>query len=113
MSWNISYVHANTEFKFCIAMQNLIPYATLILSQLLPNMMDIHIKTLKGHIYTLQMEPSQTIDDLKTKFSKSQGIPPDQQRLIYNSKVLENDQTLDSYEISNGCTIYLVLRLRS
>lgn len=72
----------------------------------------IFIKTLQGKTLTLEVKPEDSIGAIKQRIFEKEGIPVDQQRLVFNGKQLEDNQSVNDYNMADGCSVHLVLRLR-
>ena len=74
--------------------------------------MQLFVKTLTGKTVSIEVEEGESIEDVKAKIAEKEGIPPEQQRLIFGGQQLQDAKTLDDYNVGDDATLHLVLRLR-
>lgn len=74
--------------------------------------MQIEVKANNGSQFVLIVQPSDTIEAIKLQIKDHEGIHEDKQRLVFNGQQLEDSRTVSDYNIQNGDTVHLVLRIR-
>jgi len=74
--------------------------------------MQVFVKTLSGKTISVDVEPDESVESLKAKIREKEGVPLDQQRIIFGGKHLDELKTLSDYDIDDDSTLHLVLRLR-
>jgi hypothetical protein len=72
----------------------------------------IYIEDTRGKRFPVRCTPASTVEDLKHGIHEWEGIPPDEQRLIFANKQMEDNRTLGDYGVQPDCEVYLMRRLR-
>ena len=86
--------------------------ATLVLVPVAASAMPLNVKTITGTTFTLDVESQETIAAIKEHIREKNGTTIEEQRLVFEGKTLEDDKTLNDYNIQKGATINLMLRSR-
>jgi hypothetical protein len=74
--------------------------------------LQVFVKTFAGKTITVEVEPDESIESLKNKVQSKEGVPPNQQRLLFGGKQLDSRKSISDYDIEDESTMHMVLRLR-
>lgn len=72
----------------------------------------VKVKTLTGKEIEVDVEPKEKVIKIKERVEEKEGIPPQQQRLIFGGKQMNDDKTIGEFNIEGGSVLHLVLALR-
>jgi ubiquitin-like protein Nedd8 len=72
----------------------------------------IKVKTLTGKEIEIDIEPTDKVERIKERVEEKEGIPPQQQRLIFSGKQMNDEKTASDYKVAGGSVLHLVLALR-
>ena len=74
--------------------------------------MKVFVAMLSGRSITIEVDSSDTVANIKAKVQDREGVRPEDQRLLFHGKQLEDEYTLQDYQVMNSSTLHLVMRLR-
>ena len=108
----LGVAHAGHRNPFLTSATSFRPSASLNSALGIPRGgMQLFVKTLTGKTVSIEVEEGESIEDVKAKIAEKEGIPPEQQRLIFGGQQLQDAKTLDDYNVGDDATLHLVLRL--
>jgi len=107
-----SVLFASNSVESISSRRNVSPRAFAAIGQIPRCGGQLFVKTLTGKTVSIDVEEGEAIEDVKAKIAEKEGIPAEQQRLIFGGQQLQDGKTIDDYNVGDDSTLHLVLRLR-